>query len=106
TYHYCIHATDLAGNPSSSCGRTFATASQTIVVDTTPPDVSLITVAPITATGATINFTTIEVGNVDSATQKELNTVSMSETKLNIPTDFVVFDTDLKKGDQGDAVED
>ena len=30
----------------------------------------------------------------------------MSETKLNIPTDVVVFETDLKKGDQGESVKD
>src|SRR5713226_1450557 len=47
-----------------------------------------------------------QTGIVDAATQKELNTISLSETKLDIPTDFVVFDTDLKKGDQGDAVKD
>lgn len=63
TYHYCIHATDLAGNITNSCGHTFATAAQTVVVDTTPPDVTLITVAPVTTTSATIGFTTSEVGN-------------------------------------------
>ena len=45
-------------------------------------------------------------GIVDGATQKELNIVSQSETKLNIPTDYVVFDTNLKRGDEGDAVKD
>lgn len=63
TYHYCIHAHDLANNMTNSCGHTFTTASQSVIVDTTPPDVSLITVAPITTTGATINFTTDQVGN-------------------------------------------
>jgi peptidoglycan hydrolase-like protein with peptidoglycan-binding domain len=63
TYYYCIHAHDLANNMTNSCGHTFTTASQSVIVDTTPPDVSLITVAPITTTGVTINFTTSEVGN-------------------------------------------
>ncbi|MDB5204708.1 MAG: repeat-containing protein [Candidatus Taylorbacteria bacterium] len=62
-YYYCIHAHDLANNATNSCGHIFTTASQSVVVDTTPPDVSLITVAPITTMGATINFTTTEVGN-------------------------------------------
>lgn len=63
TYYYCIHARDLAQNLSNSCGHTFTTASQTVVTDSTPPNVSVITVAPITTTGATINFTTDEIGN-------------------------------------------
>ena len=29
TYHYCIHATDAAGNTSSSCGHTFTTEAET-----------------------------------------------------------------------------
>ncbi len=45
-----------------------------------------------------------QTGFIDNATQKKLNTVSISETKLNIPTDYVVFNTDLKRGDQGDTV--
>lgn len=45
-----------------------------------------------------------QTGIVDTATQKKLNTVSHSETKLNIPMDVVIFETDLKRGDQGEAV--
>ncbi|MEK7201281.1 MAG: fibronectin type III domain-containing protein [Patescibacteria group bacterium] len=62
-YYYCIHATDLVGNTRNSCVHTFQTAAHTIVEDTTPPNVTLITVAPITTTSATINFTTDIVGN-------------------------------------------
>ena len=62
-YYYCIHATDLVGNTRNSCGHTFQTATHTIVEDTTPPNITLITVAPITSTSATINFTTDIVGN-------------------------------------------
>ncbi len=47
-----------------------------------------------------------QTGIVDIATQQKLNTVSHSETKLNIPMDVVVFETDLKRGDQGEAVKD
>jgi len=63
TYYYCIHATDIAGNTSNSCGHSFITAAQTVIADTTPPDVTLITEGPVTTTSATINFTTSEVGN-------------------------------------------
>ncbi len=63
TYYYCIHATDLVGNTRNSCGHTFQTAAHQSVEDTTPPNVTLITVAPITTTSATINFTTDLVGN-------------------------------------------
>jgi len=63
TYYYCVHATDLVGNTRNSCGHTFQTAAYSIVEDTTPPNVTLITVAPITTTSATINFTTDIVGN-------------------------------------------
>ena len=37
-----------------------------------------------------------QTGIVDAATKIELNLASQSETKLNIPTDYVVFDTDLR----------
>ena len=30
TYHYCIHATDAAGNASDSCGHTFTTEAETV----------------------------------------------------------------------------
>jgi peptidoglycan hydrolase-like protein with peptidoglycan-binding domain len=45
-------------------------------------------------------------GIVDTATQKKLNTVSQAETRLAIPGDFVVFSTDMKLGDRGEAVKD
>jgi len=63
TYYYCIHATDLAGNTANSCGHSFTTAAHTVIADTTPPDVTLITEGPVTTTSATINFMTSEVGN-------------------------------------------
>jgi len=63
TYYYCIHATDPAGNTANSCGHSFTTAAQSVITDTTPPDVTLVTEGPITTTSATISFTTNEVGN-------------------------------------------
>ncbi len=63
TYYYCIHATDLAGNTANSCSHSFATASVPILTDTTPPDITLISVLPITTSSATINWTTTEVAN-------------------------------------------
>ena len=45
-------------------------------------------------------------GIVDAATQKKLNIVSQSETRLQIPGDFVVFSTDMRFGDRGEAVKD
>ena len=47
-----------------------------------------------------------QTGTVNPATQQKLNTVSHSETKLDISQDYVVFATDLKKGDQGESVKD
>jgi peptidoglycan endopeptidase LytE len=47
-----------------------------------------------------------QTGTVDAATQQKLNTVSHSETKLDISHDYVVFATDLKRGDQGESVKD
>ncbi len=40
TYYYCIHATDIAGNTANSCGHSFTTAAQSVITDTTPPDVT------------------------------------------------------------------
>src|SRR5438132_1553353 len=40
-----------------------APAAAPVLVDTTPPDITLVTETSITATGATIGFTTSEVGN-------------------------------------------
>ncbi len=63
TYYYCIHATDLSGNTADSCNHSFVTAALPILTDTTPPDITAITVAPITSTSVTINWTTAEVAN-------------------------------------------
>lgn len=63
TYYYCIHATDISGNTSNSCSHSFTTAAAPVLADTTPPNITLVTVVPITTTSATIGFTTSEVAN-------------------------------------------
>lgn len=59
TYHYCIDATDLAGNTASACS-TFATAA---ALDVTAPIVSLVAAAPVSTSTATITWTTSENAN-------------------------------------------
>ena len=66
-YYYCIHSTDLAGNASDSCNHEFTTEAETggsgenisnnseHLVDTTAPDISLVTVTSVDTTNATIN---------------------------------------------------
>lgn len=61
TYHYCIHATDLAGNAAQSCGHSFTTAASAVVIDTMPPAVSAIAVSSLTTSGASISWTTSEL---------------------------------------------
>ncbi len=63
TYYYCIHATDLAGNIANSCGHSFTTASETILEDTTPPDVTSVAITGVSETSATIAWTTDEIAN-------------------------------------------
>ena len=63
-YHYCIHSTDISGNVANSCNHSFTTAATQVITDTTPPNLTVVTVAPITTTGATVNFTTSEVANM------------------------------------------
>ncbi len=62
-YHYCIDATDAAGNTTESCGHTFTTEPEPIIVDTMPPVISEVAVTDITADGATISWKTDEVGS-------------------------------------------
>ncbi|MDO8604885.1 MAG: hypothetical protein Q7K40_05850, partial [bacterium] len=56
TYYYCVHATDLVGNTRNSCGHSFRTAAPSsdgggtsVIVDTTPPDISVVTVTSISS---------------------------------------------------------
>ena len=84
-YYYCIHSTDLAGNNADSCGHEFTTEVEASVltgittsgsgenvnnniehlVDTSAPDISLVSVTSIDTTNATINWTTSEVANAE-----------------------------------------
>jgi hypothetical protein len=64
-YYYCIHATDLAGNAANSCGHSFTTAAEETIVDTTPPDISLVTVTGVSTDSATISWTTDKVANAE-----------------------------------------
>ncbi|MDO8569241.1 MAG: hypothetical protein Q7R89_00405, partial [bacterium] len=70
TYYYCVHATDLVGNTRNSCGHSFRTATPSsdgggtsVIVDTTPPDISVVTVTSISSDSVTINWTTDSVAN-------------------------------------------
>jgi peptidoglycan hydrolase-like protein with peptidoglycan-binding domain/phosphodiesterase/alkaline phosphatase D-like protein len=65
TYYYCIHATDLSGNTANACSYSFTTAANPVIVDTTPPNITLVTVTPIATNSATVNFTTSEVANAE-----------------------------------------
>jgi peptidoglycan hydrolase-like protein with peptidoglycan-binding domain/phosphodiesterase/alkaline phosphatase D-like protein len=89
TYYYCIHATDLAGNTSSSCGHTVTTAAQQVVLDTTPPAVSLVTVSAITTTSASVAWAADELaqGYVEYGTSDGYG----SETPIE--TDFALSHT-------------
>lgn len=62
-YYYCIHATDVAGNASSSCSsaNSFTTAAQQVTLDTLPPTVSLVTIGSISEHSATVTWTTDEL---------------------------------------------
>ena len=73
-YYYCIHATDLVNNTSNSCNHSFTTAAaasspsvssatSSLTLDTNVPNVSLVTIAPIATSSATVNWTTDEVAN-------------------------------------------
>lgn len=61
TYHYCIHATDLAGNVTNSCGHTFATTVAPLTPDTTAPVISNVASLSLGENEATIAWDTNEV---------------------------------------------
>jgi len=84
TYYYCIHATDLSGNTSNSCGHSFTTTANLIAVDTNPPTVSLVTVGPVTTSSATINWTTDEIANAKVEYGKTAEYGSNSELDTNL----------------------
>ena len=105
-YYYCIHSTDLAGNTALSCSHEFTTEAQTggsggntsngstdlttsnteHLVDTTAPDISLVTITSIDTTNATINWTTSEVANaeVEYGTTVGYGEASTLDTSLSL----------------------
>jgi peptidoglycan hydrolase-like protein with peptidoglycan-binding domain len=81
TYHYCISATDLYGNTSSSCGQSFATAAAT---DTTPPAVSAIVATSVSSTSETVTWTTGEAadGQVEYGTSESYGSATTLNSSL------------------------
>ncbi len=92
TYYYCIHATDLFGNTANSCGHSFTTAANPILIDSTPPNITLVTVAPITTTSATIGFTTNEIANaeVEYGTTAGYGNITPLDTNLALTHSVVI----------------
>jgi hypothetical protein len=78
-YHYRVESLDAAGNPATSGDHTFTTEASP--PDTTPPVIGSIRSSNITASGATISWTT----NEPSTTQVEygLSTAYGSTTSLD-----------------------
>ncbi len=76
-YYYCIRSTDLADNIANSCGHEFTTEAENgetggnisnntgHLIDTTVPDISLVTITSVNTTSATINWATSEVANAE-----------------------------------------
>jgi peptidoglycan hydrolase-like protein with peptidoglycan-binding domain len=96
-YYYCIHSTDLASNTANSCGHEFTTEAQSggsgsgtisnnngIILDTTPPDISLVTVTSVNTNSAAITWTTDDVANaeVEYGTTSGYGSVSPLDTNL------------------------
>ncbi len=93
TYYYCVHATDLVGNTRNSCGHSFRTATPSsdgggtsVIVDTTPPDISVVTVTSISSDSVTINWTTDSVANseVEYGTTAGYGEVTPLNTSLTL----------------------
>ena len=62
TYNYRVKSVDASGNATVSEPSTFTTVA-TIIVDTTPPSISNITVSGVTATSAFISWETNEIAD-------------------------------------------
>ena len=75
TYHYKVESADAAGNPASSADYTFTT------LDVTAPVISAVSATSITATGATITWTTDEAAS--SQVEYGLTTSYGSSTTLD-----------------------
>ena len=77
TYHYRVLSRDAAGNLATSGDYTFTT----VAADTTPPTISAVAASGVTASGATVAWSTDEAAN----TQVEYGTTAAygSTTTLN-----------------------
>lgn len=78
-YHYRVHSADASGNAAASSNATFTTTATS--GDTTPPVISAVASTSITASGATITWTTDEPA--DSQVEYGLTTAYGSLTTLN-----------------------
>jgi hypothetical protein len=81
-YHYRVKSRDAAGNLSVSADRTFTTAA---APDTTPPVISSIAAGSITASGATVTWTTNEASN----TQVEYGLTTSYGSQTTLDTSMV-----------------
>ena len=61
TYHYRIVAEDESGNSSYSQDRTLETALEVVAIDNVPPEITDVSVANITTSGASISWMTDEL---------------------------------------------
>jgi peptidoglycan hydrolase-like protein with peptidoglycan-binding domain len=86
TYYYCIGATDLSNNTSSSCDHSFTTAVVPVLVDTNPPTISLVTVTPITTSSATLSWATDEIANgyIEYGTDANYGNETTLDTDLSL----------------------
>lgn len=92
TYHYCIDATDLFGNSVESCGHQFTTAAAAVQIDTIPPTIFSVTVAPITTTSATVSWTTNEIadGEVEFGTTASYGSIAEANTNYALADSTVL----------------
>ena len=97
TYYYCIHATDFVGNMANSCGHSFMTAAASSTpdsptsspqnpLDSNPPTISLITLASVATSSATVIWTTNEVANgqIEYGLTQSYGTTTPLDTNLSL----------------------
>ncbi len=95
-YYYCIHATDLFGNTSNSCGHSFTTAQADTMIDTTPPTVSDVSISSLTTNSVTINWSTHEVANAEVEYGTTVSYGLISEFDLALATTHSINLTGLE----------
>ena len=90
-YHYRVKSRDAAGNLATSGDYTFTTAP---APDTTPPVISNVSASNITATGATISWTTNEA----SDTQVEYGTTNAYGSMTSLDADMTTSHSQKLEG--------